>query len=93
MATSDKDALGTEDLEQGMRAGRARHVAKIGCVLLVLLALINSGGLAQWTQSLPPSARNSWIAERAAEWDRFARALGPAQLFEQVRDAYGFNRN
>lgn len=78
--------IGTEDLERGMRAGKASHFAQIAAIAVLMLATINSGGLARWTQSLPSTPLNLWIAELAADWHALMLQAGPAALYEQLRE-------
>lgn len=78
--------LGTEDLERNMRPGRARDFGLIFLVVTVMLLVVNSGGLVKWTQALPSTATNGWIAERAADWHALMLRLGPAAWFERLRD-------
>ncbi|MEZ5852490.1 MAG: hypothetical protein R3D68_17800 [Hyphomicrobiaceae bacterium] len=85
MATRDMD-LGTEELEHGMRPGRARDAALIIVIVVAMLALFNSGGLVRWAERLPSSDASFWINERALQWDDAMRRLGPATLFEQIRE-------
>lgn len=87
MAHEIEPELGTEELEKGMRPGRARDVGRIGLIAVALLLVINSGGLAKWTESLPSTASNAWIAERAFDWHELMKKLGPAVVFERIRDA------
>lgn len=84
-ASSEKPALGTEELEKGMRPGRVGHVAVIGAVTVALLLVCNAGGLARWTQSLPSTPANAWIAERAADWHGLMTRLGPSAWLDALR--------
>lgn len=77
--------LGRDELEKGMRPGKASHVAVIAVISFAMLLVVNAGGLARWTQSLPSSERNLWIAERALEWQEAMTRLGPARWFEEGR--------
>lgn len=77
--------IGTEDLEHSMRAGHARQFATIGIIVVVMLATINSGGLARWTQALPSNAVNLRFAELAGDWHALMVRLGPAALYERLR--------
>lgn len=81
----EEPALGTEELEKGMRPGRAGHAALIGAVTVVLLLVFNAGGLARWTQHLPSTPANAWIAERAADWHGLMTRLGPSAWFDALR--------
>lgn len=80
--------IGTQELERGLRAGRAGDALKIGVAAVALLLIFNSGGLARWTQALPSSTTNAWIAERANDWHRLMVRLGPGAVFEEVRERY-----
>jgi len=80
------DAFGTDDLERGMRAGRASHFAAIAGIVVLMLVTINSGGLARWTQSLPSTPLNLKLAEIAADWHSAMLRVGPAALYEQLRE-------
>ena len=80
--------LGTIELENGMRPGRAADVLRIGFIAVVMLLVFNAGGLAKWTQSLPSSATNAWIAELAGAWHNAMQHLGPAELFDWLRERF-----
>jgi hypothetical protein len=77
---------GTEDLERSMRPGRAREFALIYLLVAAMLLVFNSGGLVRWTQALPSTAANAWIADRAGEWHALMLRLGPAARFERLRE-------
>ncbi len=77
--------VGTEELERGLRAGQAWHVAVIGVIAVTMLLTVNSGGLARWTQALPSNAATAWLAERAADWHALMLRLGPAATYERLR--------
>ena len=76
--------VGTEDLEKGMRTSRASTFATIAVNALLLLLVFNSGGLVRWTQQLPSSPVASWVAERAADWDRLMHVPLP-DMFEYIK--------
>lgn len=78
--------LGTEELEAGMRPSRARDVVTIGLIAVTMLALFNSAALVSWTQQLPSTATNAWLAERAGAWHSLMQRLGTAQLFARVKE-------
>ena len=82
----DTRGQGTDELERGMKPGRAADVARIGLIAVALLLIFNAGGLARWTQNLPSSAGNAWIAEMAGEWNAAMQKLGPAAWFDAIRD-------
>ncbi|HRD76777.1 MAG TPA: hypothetical protein PK264_12720 [Hyphomicrobiaceae bacterium] len=77
--------LGTEDLEKGMRAGKARHVIPIALIAIAMLATFNSGGLVKWSERLPSHEASLWVAEKAAAWHELMLELGPARVFEDVK--------
>ncbi|MFM9941713.1 MAG: hypothetical protein ACKVP7_19690 [Hyphomicrobiaceae bacterium] len=85
MRKDDQENIGTEDLERGMRAGHARQFAAIAAIAVLLLATVNSGGLARWTQALPSNAMNLRLAELAGDWHALMTRLGPAALYERLR--------
>ena len=88
LPVSPAAAFGVDELEKGMQPGRAREAAWIGAIALLILLVINSGGLAQWTQRLPSTATNAWIAETADAWHQVMLKLGPAALFERARERF-----
>lgn len=85
MAQPDND-LGTKELEHGMRTGRARDAGVVMLITVALLAVFNSGGFVRWAERLPSNDMSFWINERALQWDDFMRRLGPATVFEQIRE-------
>lgn len=84
MARATDDAIGTRDLENGMRASRAAAFATILVNVVLVLAVFNSPGLVGWTQRLPSSPASAWLAERAADWDRMMH-VAPAEVLETLR--------
>ena len=78
-------ALGTEELEKGMRPGRARDAGLVIALTVALLLVVNAGGLAKWTQDLPSTPANIWLAERAGDWQRLMDDLGPSAWLEALR--------
>ena len=84
-ADAAESQLGRDELERNMRPGRAADAARIGLIAAAMLLAINSGGLVKWTQELPSTATNAWIAERAADWHHLMMRLGPAAVFERLR--------
>jgi hypothetical protein len=77
--------LGTQDLEKGMRAGRAGQVAPIALVAFLVLATFNSGGLVRWAERLPSHEASQWVSEQISAWHDLMLRLGPAHAFEEVR--------
>ncbi len=84
MAEPKDEAIGTRDLEKGMRASPASTFRTIAMNALILLLLFNSAGLGQWAQRLPSTRMNAWLAERAADWDRMTH-VPPADVYESIR--------
>ena len=84
--TGHEPELGTVELERGMHPGRARDVAWIGLIAVAMLLVFNAGGLAKWTQTLPSTATNAWVAEMAGAWHTLQRDLGPAKWFDDLRE-------
>ena len=84
MAEPTQAALGTRDLEKGLRPSRASTFRTIALNALILLLLFNSVGLVQWAQQLPSAAMSSWLAERADDWDRLMH-VSPADAFASLR--------
>lgn len=86
LETAPEPALGTEELEAGMRPSSARDAAVIGLIAVGLLLIFNAGGLAAWTRTLPSNATAVWVAERAEAWHRTMQRLGPAAWFDRLRE-------
>jgi hypothetical protein len=78
------DELGTQDLEEGLRPSPASAFATIAANAIILLLVFNSSGLVRWTQALPSGPVATWVAERAADWDRLMHVPLP-EMFEYVR--------
>lgn len=79
--------IGTEELEKGMHPSRARDAGVILAIVALMLLVINSGGLATWTETLPSTAFNLWLANCARSWHELMVTLGPAAIFEALRHA------
>lgn len=86
--TKESGELGTEELERNMRPGRARDAGCIGAIAITVLLVCNSGGLVTWTQALPSNATNAWISERASNWHEAMTRLGPAAVFDRLRERF-----
>ena len=82
-------ALGTHDLETGMRPSRAGSVVPIMAISVALLFVFNSAGLVRWTQNLPPSTLSTALSDAANVWHDAMTAAGPARVFAAVKDAIG----
>lgn len=87
-ATSDV-ALGTQDLEAGMRPSRWSAVIPVMVVAAALLFVFNSAGLVRWTQNLPPGAMGTALSDAANAWHDAMIATGPARLFAQLKALVG----
>jgi hypothetical protein len=84
MSEQADEAVGTKDLEKGMRPSRASAFATIAVNVILVLLVFNSGGLVRWTQALPSSPVTAWLAERAADWDRLMH-VPPPDMFEHLK--------
>ena len=88
MQKPSEQPLGSQELEKGMKPGRARDVLVIGLIAAAMLLVFNAGGLAKWTQSLPSNAAYARLAEIASDWDQAMRRSGPAEWFEALRERF-----
>ena len=84
MTGAVKEKAATGPLEAGMRASAAWIVMPIAINALVVLLIFNSAGLVQWAQRLPSSEASSWIAERAADWDRLMQ-VPPSEVLKFIK--------
>ncbi len=82
-------ALGTHDLEAGMRPSRVRSLVPVMAISVALLFVFNSAGLVRWTQNLPPSTLSTALSDAANVWHDAMTAAGPARIFEAVKDVIG----
>ena len=89
MSTTDDLAPGTIELEAGMHPQRLRVLPPIIAIALAILLVFNSQGLAKWSRDLPPSAFNLHVADAANWWHEMLLKLGPAKVFQALRDAIG----
>lgn len=76
--------IGTEELEQGLRANRASAFVTIACNAVLVLLIFNAEGLVRWAQLLPSHPTSIWVAERAADWHKLMQ-VSPAELYEGIR--------
>lgn len=89
-AGTDRDtALGTHDLETGMRPSRLAAFPPVMAIVVVLLFVFNSAGLVRWTQNLPPSTTATALSDAANVWHDAMMAAGPARLFAWLKDRIG----
>jgi hypothetical protein len=82
-------ALGTHDLEAGMRPSRMATFVPVATVAVGLLLAFNSAGLVRWTQNLPPGPLAATLNEAANVWHDAMTAAGPARVFAAVKGAIG----
>jgi hypothetical protein len=84
MAPPDSE-LGTEELEQGLRPGRAIDFAKIAIVTVAMLLVFNSGALLDWTRQPQPGPVIAALEGPAQRWHDTMVRLGTAGLFKRLR--------
>lgn len=82
----DETALGTLDLEAGMRPSRMTALIPVMAISVALLFVFNSAGLVRWTQNLPPSQMNTALSNAANVWHDAMTAAGSARLFDAVKE-------
>jgi hypothetical protein len=82
-------ALGTHDLEAGMRPSKRAALTPVMAIAVALLFVFNSAGLVRWTQNLPPSALATNLSDAANLWHEAMMAAGPARLFAAAKDLIG----
>jgi hypothetical protein len=88
-STDADTALGTHDLETGMRPSRVTAFVPVMAITVTLLFVFNSAGLVRWTQNLPPSTFSTALSDAANVWHDAMTWAGPARLFEALKDAIG----
>ncbi|HJQ59759.1 MAG TPA: hypothetical protein VJ890_22820 [Vineibacter sp.] len=88
-AVTDDSALGTHDLEAGMRPSKRAAFTPVLVITVGLLFVFNSAGLVRWTQNLPPGAWGTALSDAANVWHDAMLAAGPARLFAQVKNLIG----
>jgi hypothetical protein len=76
------------DLTHGMHASSVRTAAVIIAVGIVIEALFNGQGLAKWSQGLPENPVADWVVIASFRWHDWMRALGTAEVFDAVRQAF-----
>jgi hypothetical protein len=82
-------ALGTHDLETGMRPSRRASFTPVMVIAVALLFVFNSAGLVRWMQNLPPSTLATSLSDAANVWHDAMMAAGPARLFAVIKDLIG----
>ncbi|HTR88037.1 MAG TPA: hypothetical protein VMI56_26375 [Reyranella sp.] len=83
---TDDQALGTEDLEAGMRPSRASSFALIAVISVAMLAVFNSRALVEWTHQPQPGPVIAALEPPAVIWHGWMVRLGTATAFEKLRD-------
>jgi hypothetical protein len=82
-----RQALGTEDLEAGMRPGAASGFATIAVIAVAMLLVFNSRSLVEWTRQPQPGPGIAAFEKPAVAWHDWMVRLGPAAGFERLRQA------
>lgn len=82
-------ALGTEELERGLRPAPALDFVKIATVAVALLLLFNSVALVDWTRQSRPGPVIAALEEPALRWHSAMERLGTAGLFERLHALAG----
>jgi hypothetical protein len=80
-----RQALGTEDLETGMRSTRARDFAIIAIIGVAMLLVFNSRSLVEWTHQSQPGPGIAALERPAVTWHDWMIRLGSASAFEKLR--------
>lgn len=80
--------VGDLDLTRGMHAANAWQAWVIMLIGVILLALFNSQGLVKWTQTLSGGEVTDRMLDWAFVWQDWMKALGFAEVFDAVRDAF-----
>jgi hypothetical protein len=76
------------DLTHGMHAEPVHAVAVVLVVGVIAEALFNAQGLAKWAQTLPQNQLADWVVIASFEWHAWMKALGTAEIFDAVRQAF-----
>ena len=82
-----RQILGTEDLEAGMRPSAASGFAIIAIIAVAMLLVFNSRSLVDWTRQPQPGPGIAALEKPAVAWHDWMVRLGPAAVFEKVRQA------
>jgi hypothetical protein len=80
-----RQPLGTEDLEAGMRPTQARDFAVIAVIAVIMLLVLNSRSLVDWTRQPQPGPGIAALEGPAVIWHNWMERLGPATGFEKLR--------
>lgn len=81
------EAVGARDLEKGLRPTRAAAFVPIATTAIAMLLICNAAGLERWTRELPPGLAGAGLSDRAAAWHRLMVRLGPATIYDALRQA------
>ncbi len=81
----ERDLIGTEDLEAGMRASRASTFVAIAAIVVVMLMLFNSRTLVAWTEQPQPGPVIAALQGPATAWHQLTVEIGTAAAFERLR--------
>lgn len=76
------------DLTHGMHESTAVRAGAIMAMGIVLILLFNAQGLAKWSQGLPQNPVADWIVLASFQWEIWMKALGTAEIFETLRQAF-----
>lgn len=76
------------DLTHGMHLSTVGAASVILAVGIVIIALFNAQGLAKWAQSLPQNPVADWTVVASFQWQSWMQALGTAEIFDAVREAF-----
>jgi hypothetical protein len=82
-------ALGTEELEQGLRPAAVLDFAKIAVTAVTLLLVFNSVALVDWTRQSRPGPVIAALEAPALRWHAAMERLGTAGLFERLHALAG----
>lgn len=76
------------DPTQGAKPERLRRLWPAAIVGTLLLLLFNAQGLEKWVNRLPESPASDALIVAGREWKGLMDRLGPARLFDAVREAF-----
>jgi hypothetical protein len=85
--SDQRQPLGKEDLEAGMRPTAARDFALIAVIAVAMLLVFNSRSLVDWTRQPQPGPGIAALEKPAVAWHDWMTRLGPAAGFEKLRQA------
>ncbi len=81
------------DLTHGMHLSTVGSASAILVVGIIIIALFNAQGLAKWAQGLPQNPVADWAVIASFQWQAWMQALGTAEVFDAVREAFYALRN